>query len=95
MNVKFFKYQRQSPGDVLLQRQPPKVVYKKGVLKNFPKFTGKQLCQGVFFNEVAGLTKKDSLAQVFSCKFCEISKNTFFIEHLQMTASAVKKVFLR
>ena len=33
--------------------------------------------------------KKDSLAQVFSCKFCEISKYTFFIELLQTTASAV------
>ena len=27
--------------------------------------------------------KKDSLAQVFSCGFCEISKDTFFIEHLR------------
>ena len=24
---------------------------------------------------------------MFSCEFCEISKNTFFTEHLQMTAS--------
>ena len=31
--------------------------------------------------------KKDTLAQVFSCKFCEISKNTFFTEHLWKTAS--------
>ena len=28
--------------------------------------------------------------QVFSCKFCEISKNTFFIEHLRKTASKTK-----
>ena len=28
---------------------------KKGVLKNFAKFTGKCLCQGLFFNKVAGL----------------------------------------
>ena len=28
---------------------------KKGVLRNFAKFTGKQLCQGLFFNKVAGL----------------------------------------
>ena len=27
--------------------------------------------------------KKETLAQVFSCEFCEISKNTFFAEHLQ------------
>ena len=26
--------------------------------------------------------KNEALAQVFSCEFCEISKNTFFIEHL-------------
>ena len=26
--------------------------------------------------------KKETLAQVFSCEFCEISKNTFFTEHL-------------
>ena len=27
------------------------------------------------------------MAEVFSCKFCEISKNTFFTEHLCTTAS--------
>ena len=30
---------------------------------------------------------KKSLAQVFSCEFCEISKSIFFIEHLLTTAS--------
>ena len=30
---------------------------KKGVLKNFVKFTGKQLSQSVVFNKVAGVTK--------------------------------------
>ena len=41
---------------------------KEGVLRNFAKFTGKH--------------RKASLAQVFFCEFCEISKNTFFTEHL-------------
>ena len=27
---------------------------KKGVLKNFANFTVKQLCQGLFFNKIAG-----------------------------------------
>ena len=27
---------------------------KKGVLKDFAKFTGKYLCQSLFFNKVAG-----------------------------------------
>ena len=30
--------------------------------------------------------KKETLVQVFSCKFSEISKNTFFKEHLWTTA---------
>ena len=35
----------------------------------------------------ATLLKKETLGQVFSCEFCEISKNIFFTEHLQATAS--------
>ena len=31
------------------------VFCKKGVLRNFAKFTGKHLCQSLFFNKVAGL----------------------------------------
>ena len=31
--------------------------------------------------------KKESLAQVFSCEFCEIFKNAFFTEHVWATAS--------
>ena len=27
---------------------------KKGVLRNFTKFTGKRLCQSLFFNKAAG-----------------------------------------
>ena len=27
---------------------------RKGVLRNFTKFTGKHLCQSLFFNKVAG-----------------------------------------
>ena len=68
---------------------------KKGVLKNFTKFTGKHLCESLFFNKDADLRpeacnfiEKETLAQVVSCEFCEISKNTFFTEHLWTTASS-------
>ena len=37
------------------RRSRPKVFCKKGVLRNFTKFTGKHLCQSLFFNKVAGL----------------------------------------
>ena len=36
----------------------PEVFCKKGVLRNFAKFTGKYLCQSLFFNKVAGLSLK-------------------------------------
>ena len=32
--------------------------------------------------------KRETLAQVFSCEFWAIFKNTFFTEHLRTTASA-------
>ena len=51
----------------------PEVFCKKGILRNFAKFTGKNLSQ--------------TLAQVFSCEFCQISKNTFYTEHPWTTAS--------
>ena len=37
------------------------------------------MCLSLFFNKVAGtlFIKKEILAQVFSCEFCEISKNAF------------------
>ena len=43
---------------------------QKGVLRNFTKFTGK--CP-----QACNFSEKETLAQVFSCEFCEISKNTF------------------
>ena len=33
----------------------PEVFYWKGVLTSFSKFTGKYLCQSLFYNKVAGL----------------------------------------
>ena len=57
------------------------VFCKKGVLRNFEKSTVKQLCQSLFFN------KKETLAQLFSCEFCEISRNTFSHRTPPVTAS--------
>ena len=72
---------------------------RKGVLRNFPKFTGKHLRQSFFFKklqaEACNFIEKETLAQVFFCEFCEISKNTFFTEHLWLTASGIgRKTYL-
>ena len=61
----------------------PEVFCKKGVIRNFAKFPGKHLCQSLFFltklqTDTCNFIKKDALAQVFPCEFCEISKTTFF-----------------
>ena len=40
-----------------------------------------------FLKKSWGLIKKETLTQVFTCEFCEISKNTFLTEHLRTTAS--------
>ena len=56
---------------------------KKGVLRNFAKFTGKQACNFI---------KKETLAQMFSCEFCEISKNTFF-HRTPLVAASLKSQY--
>ena len=55
---------------------------EKDVLRNFTKFTGKHLCQILFFNDVTGLRPatlflKNSGKGFFFCEFCKISKNSF------------------
>ena len=51
---------------------------KKGILKNFAKFTEKQLCQSLFFDKVS----------------CEIFKNTYFYRTRLVTPSAKMRFLL-
>ena len=37
---------------------------KKGVLRNFPNFIEKRLCQGLFYNKVAGLRRPKQVARL-------------------------------
>ena len=69
---------------------------RTGVLRNFTKFTGKQLCQSLFFSiKLLDFIKKETLKYVFSCEFCEFSKNNFLTEHLWTTASVSKLLCLQ
>ena len=43
------------------QKQPPRGVLKKAVLKNFAKLAGQHLCRSLIFNKVAG----DSITDFF------------------------------
>ena len=79
----------------ILRSSRPNLFCEKGVLRTFANFTGKHLRQTVFFNKVAGnacnFIQKETLAQVFSCEVCEISKNTFFYRTTLVVASAYFK----
>ena len=49
---------------IMLRRKPtkpsrPEVFCKNDVLRNFTKFTGKHLCQGLFLNKVADLSENE------------------------------------
>ena len=73
-------------------KQPLEVFLRKGVLKMCSKFTGKYPRRSAIsiklksnFIEIAlrhgcrnAIIKRETLAQVFTCEFCEISKNPFF-----------------
>ena len=59
---------------------------KKGVLKNFTNFTEKHLCWSLFFNKKENFIKKETLTQLFSCKFFKIFKKFLkFLNFLQNT----------
>ena len=54
----------------------------KGVLRNFTKFTGKHLCQSLFFNKVAGLSpatllKKRLWHRCFPVNFAKFLRTPF------------------
>ena len=59
------------------QKQPPELKYKKSCSQKFRNILRKAIVLESFFIE------KETLAQVFSCEFCEIYKNTFFTEQLR------------
>ena len=61
------------------------------VLINFRKFTENTCVRASFLiklqAEACNFIEKETLAQAFFCEFFKILKKTYFIEHLQNTAS--------
>ena len=56
------------------QKQLPEVFYKKYVFLKNSQSSRENTCARFSCNFI----KKETLAQVFSCDFCDISRNTFF-----------------
>ena len=78
-----------------LQKQPPEVLLKKGVLKNFRKCTGKHLQRSLFFKKVTGLRlailSKKRFQHSFFLWILRYFEEQLFTEHLRGTASAMKR----
>ena len=63
-------------------RGRPEVFCRKGALRNFAKLTGKNLCQSLFFNKVAGLKPETLLKRrlwhrYFPVKFTKFLRTPF------------------
>ena len=60
----------------IAEKQPPEVLWEKGFLRNFTKFTGKHLCQNLFFNKVADLrlfSRKSEWVNLYESYNCVIN----------------------
>ena len=74
--------------DVVIEMQRcrssrPEVICKKGVLRNFIKFTGKHKCQRrLFFNKVAGLGAFFLKKRCFPVNFVKFLRKPFYREYL-------------
>ena len=63
------------------------VPLEKLLLGKFAKFTGKYLCQSLFFNKLA--LKKRPWHRYFPVNFAKFLRTPFLKEHLWMAASVV------
>ena len=68
--------------EAVVQSRCAEVSVRKGVLRNFAKFTGKHLCQGLFFNKVKGLWHS-----YIPVNFAKFLRTPFLTEHLRASAS--------
>ena len=87
-----FQKCRSSRSQMFFRSSRPEMFCKKAVLRDFPKFTGKYLCQSLFITKVGGqLCLKRDPGTGVSCEFCEIWKNTFSYRTPQVAASSSSK----
>ena len=77
------KISSQNPKCLIPKAVVRRCFLKRGILQNFAKFTGKQLCWSLFSIKLqTWRPPKETPIQAFSYEICEIFKNTFFTEHL-------------
>ena len=72
-----FKKKRKEIQYLIHRSSHQKSSLKKGVLRNFTKFTGNHLCQGLFFNKVAGLRPANLLKKRLWHRCCPVNFANF------------------
>ena len=82
MKVQVFFFSESSRTEVFCQESV--LIY---IAKVSRALSSQRPLRGCFRPESCNFIKKETLAQVFSCEFCEISKNTFLTEHIWTIAS--------
>ena len=70
---------------------------RKGIFRNFAKFTGKHLCQSIFFNKVAGLRpatllKKRLWHRCFPANFAKFLRTPFLQNTSLFSYSSVSSI---
>ena len=68
----------------------PKLLCKRGPLKNFAKLTGKHLYWSFFLEACNFITKKLQPQRSFPVNFSKFKKN-FFLKHLRTAASVYRR----
>ena len=69
-NLPRFGFEFEKKWEDFIQKQPPEVFYKKTILKNFAKLTGKHLCWSFFLS-------KETPTQGYSCALFETFRRIF------------------
>ena len=81
---------------IIFRSSRPEEFCKK-VFLEISKDSQENTCARVSFliklQAACNFIKKETLAQVFSCEFCEISKNTYSYRTTLMAASAFSNIF--
>ena len=78
---KSFQKCRSSSWQMFFRGSCPEMFCKKAVLRDFPKFTRKHLCQSLFIRSVT-LFKKRPCSLVFPVNFAKFGRTPFLTEHL-------------
>ena len=96
----YVPFYRKSSSKFISRSSRPEVFCKKSILRNFAKFTGKQLCQSLFFNNVAGLRLATSLKKrlwrrCFPVNFVKFLRTPFFHRTPLVAASVYRELHIQ